>query len=172
MRRNVDLPESVSDHMYMMSLMAWLAAPESKVNGTLNTEKAIKIAMVHDLAECIVGDIAPSDNVAKEDKSKMEEEAMVVLKEKLGGGDIAREIVELWREYETQSTREAILIKQIDKFEMVLQAFVYEKNQEINLTEFYESVQGKLSDPVLQEWFAELISRRVKSLPNLPSFTP
>lgn len=156
----------------MMSLMAWLAAPESKVSGTLNTDKCIKIALVHDLAECIVGDITPSDNVAKEDKSRMEAEAMETLKAKLGGGDIASEIVDLWREYETQSTREAVLIKQIDKFEMVLQAFVYEKSQNIDLSEFYDSVKDKLTDPVLQSWFFELANRRLKSLPNLPVVTP
>ena len=34
--------------------------------------RCIKMALVHDLAECIVGDIAPSDGVSKEDKHRRE----------------------------------------------------------------------------------------------------
>lgn len=32
----------------------------------------MKLALVHDLAECIVGDIAPSDNVSKAEKHRRE----------------------------------------------------------------------------------------------------
>lgn len=35
--------------------------------------RCIKLALVHDMAECIVGDIAPSDNVSKEEKHRREE---------------------------------------------------------------------------------------------------
>ena len=34
------------------------------------------ISLVHDMAECIVGDITPSDPVSAEDKHRMEVEAM------------------------------------------------------------------------------------------------
>jgi 5'-deoxynucleotidase YfbR-like HD superfamily hydrolase len=33
----------------------------------------MKLALVHDMAECIVGDIAPADNVSKAEKHKREE---------------------------------------------------------------------------------------------------
>lgn len=35
--------------------------------------RCIKLALVHDMAECIVGDIAPSDNVSKAEKHRREE---------------------------------------------------------------------------------------------------
>jgi putative hydrolase of HD superfamily len=41
------------------------------------------ISLVHDLAECIVGDITPSDPVSAEDKHRMEVEAMEALVTKL-----------------------------------------------------------------------------------------
>uniref|UniRef100_A0A7S3VD43 HD domain-containing protein n=1 Tax=Chaetoceros debilis TaxID=122233 RepID=A0A7S3VD43_9STRA len=37
------------------------------------------------------------------------------------------ELFELWKEYEEQETVEALYCKDIDKFEMVMQAFEYEK---------------------------------------------
>lgn len=40
---------------------------------TVQKEKLMKICMVHDLAEAIVGDITPYDGVSKEDKRKLEE---------------------------------------------------------------------------------------------------
>lgn len=152
----------------MMSLMAWLAAPATQSGEILNKEKCIKIALVHDIAECIVGDITPHDNIAKEDKSKQEADALETLKDLLGGGDIATEIADLWLEYEHQSSKEAILIKQIDKLEMVIQAYMYEKSQPIDLSEFYNGIASKLSDPTLISWFNELATRRLQSLPNLP----
>jgi putative hydrolase of HD superfamily len=159
-------PESIADHMYMMSLMAWLAAPSERETN-LNKEKCIKIALVHDIAESIVGDITPVDAVSKEEKSKMEGEAMETLRQTLGTGPIADEIVSLWAEYEHASSPEAKLIKQIDKFEMVLQAYIYEKSQNIDLTEFYGSVKEKLTDPTLCSWFIELAERRMRHIPHL-----
>lgn len=32
----------------------------------------MKLALVHDLAECIVGDIAPADNISKAEKHRRE----------------------------------------------------------------------------------------------------
>lgn len=150
--------------MYMMSMMAWLAAPDC---ADLNKEKCIKIALVHDLAECIVGDIAPSDNISKEDKAKLEAEAMNQLRSILGASPIADEFVALWSEYENATTPEAVLVKQIDKLEMVIQAFIYEQCQEIDLSDFYSSVSDKITNPVLYSWFVELAERRLKQLPHL-----
>lgn len=39
----------------------------------LSLSRCIKLALVHDMAECIVGDIAPSDNVSKAEKHRREE---------------------------------------------------------------------------------------------------
>ena len=39
----------------------------------LTVFRCIKLALVHDMAECIVGDIAPSDNISKAEKHRREE---------------------------------------------------------------------------------------------------
>ena len=59
--------------MYFMALMALTSTPEN-----LDRSRCIEIALVHDLAECIVGDITPEkfSGVSKEVKHKMEQEAM------------------------------------------------------------------------------------------------
>ena len=55
-RQGVHHPESIADHMYRMSLMAMIS---SFGDGTLDTNKCIKLALIHDLAEAKVGDITP-----------------------------------------------------------------------------------------------------------------
>ena len=47
---NVQLPESIADHMYRMSLLAMMITDPS-----INKDRLIKICLVHDLAESIVG---------------------------------------------------------------------------------------------------------------------
>eukprot|EP00163_Fabomonas_tropica_P025781 TRINITY_DN4530_c0_g1_i3.p1 TRINITY_DN4530_c0_g1~~TRINITY_DN4530_c0_g1_i3.p1 ORF type:complete len:122 (-),score=22.12 TRINITY_DN4530_c0_g1_i3:61-426(-) len=57
--------------MHRMGVMALLIPPESG----LDTAKCVRMAIVHDLGECIAGDITPNDNVSDEDKFKMEKDA-------------------------------------------------------------------------------------------------
>lgn len=51
----------MADHSWMISLMA-LSLPSNKIN----KDWCIKIALLHDLAEVIVGDIIPFDNMPVE----------------------------------------------------------------------------------------------------------
>ncbi|KAG5532588.1 hypothetical protein RHGRI_027026 [Rhododendron griersonianum] len=121
-------PESIADHMYRMSLMALIVGDLPGVNrerlATVKLMKTyspfslglcIKMAIVHDIAEAIVGDITPSDGVPKEEKSRREQEALNEMCEVLGGGLRAEEIKELWAEYENNSSVEANLVKDFDK---------------------------------------------------------
>lgn len=156
--------------MYFMSIIAWISSSgfDSKTSKKLDTQKCIKIALVHDMAESIVGDLTPNDNVSKEEKSKRESEAMQYLSTTLGGGPIALEFLNLWEEYENCSSLEASLVKQIDKFEMALQAYYYELNQPIDLGVFYKAAFDKVEDETLKLWLEEILKYRLKNLPNLP----
>ncbi|XP_023415228.1 5'-deoxynucleotidase HDDC2 isoform X1 [Loxodonta africana] len=88
--RNVEKPESVSDHMYRMAVMALVTKDDQ-----LNKDRCVRLALVHDVAECIVGDIAPADNVPKEEKHRREKEAMKQLTQLLPK-DLSKELYELW----------------------------------------------------------------------------
>jgi 5'-deoxynucleotidase YfbR-like HD superfamily hydrolase len=91
-RSGVSRPESIADHMYRMSVLALTMA------GTqYDHQRLVKMAIVHDIAEAIVGDIAPSDNVTKEDKHAREAAAMETIGDLLGKDTAAaKEISELW----------------------------------------------------------------------------
>eukprot|EP01018_Ginkgo_biloba_P023918 Gb_23596 [translate_table: standard] len=148
--------ESIADHMYRMAAMALIAVD---VPG-INRDRCVKMAIVHDIAEAIVGDITPSDGIPKEEKSRREREALDEMCRVLGGGSRAEEIKELWNEYENNSSREANLVKDFDKVELILQALEYETEHGKILDEFFESTTGKFQTDVGKAWAAEIIARR------------
>eukprot|EP01134_Creolimax_fragrantissima_P001385 CFRG1385T1 len=161
-KKNVHLPESIADHMHRMAVMAVLCEDPS-----LDKTRCIKIALVHDLAEAIVGDITPYCGVSGEDKEKMEDDAMKrIWKEELEGSDAGKELYELWREYEDASTPEALFVKDLDKFEMIVQAYEYEKaeKREGDLQSFFDGTKDVFTTPQVKSWDTELRSRREATL--------
>ncbi|NXS93958.1 HDDC2 protein, partial [Jacana jacana] len=158
--RNVSKPESVSDHMYRMAMMALVTEDKS-----LNKDRCIRLALVHDMAECIVGDIAPADNISKEEKHRREEAAMQQLSQLLSE-DLRKEVYELWEEYESQSTAEAKFVKELDQCEMILQAFEYEELEKApgSLQEFYHSTAGKFVHPEIVQLVSLINAERNKKI--------
>nr|XP_019947402.1 PREDICTED: HD domain-containing protein 2 [Paralichthys olivaceus] len=154
--KEVKKPESVSDHMYRMAMMSLTIT-----DPTVDKDRCIKLALVHDMAECIVGDIAPSDNVSKAEKHRREEEAMRHLSGLLPEG-LKQEIYGLWEEYETQSSAEARLVKQFDILEMILQAHEYEELEGApgRLQEFFDSTNGRFHHPDVLQLVSSLNEER------------
>ncbi|XP_049359893.1 uncharacterized protein LOC125824535 isoform X2 [Solanum verrucosum] len=158
-RRGVNNPESIADHMYRMGVMALIAADLPGVD----RDKCVKMAIVHDIAEAIVGDITPADGIPKDEKSRRERAALEDMCKLLGGGSRAKEISDLWMEYEENSSLEAKVVKDFDKVEMILQALEYENEQGKDLEEFFQSTAGKFQTEVGKAWASEVASRRKKS---------
>ncbi|KAJ2448036.1 hypothetical protein EV183_005620, partial [Coemansia sp. RSA 2336] len=117
----VAAPESIADHMYRMSIMAMLIQ-----DNTLDRTKCIKMALVHDLAEALVGDITPFDGIDKQEKAVRERQAMREIVHTLGNSEVAQEMESLWLEYEHDTSEEAHLVHDLDKCEMIQQAMEYE----------------------------------------------
>jgi putative hydrolase of HD superfamily len=110
--------DSSASHSWRMSLMVILLAKEYKLN--INLEKSIKLAIVHDLAEAITGDIdsilIANGTVSKKDKLEKEISALEEIKQILPGKS-GKAVFELWHEFEETKTREAKFVRAIDKLE-------------------------------------------------------
>ena len=126
----VESPESVAAHSWGMAILALKLCPAG-----LNLEHVLKLCLVHDLPEVIVGDLTPQDDVST--KSADERAAMERL---------APEWVSLFDEYENQTTPEAVFVKTLDKLDMALQAKVYMRRSDLNLEQFIESARKTLGD--------------------------
>lgn len=91
-RSGVQRPESVADHMYRMAVLAVTVA-----GGEYDQPRLVKMAIVHDLAEALVGDIAPSDGVPEGEKHAREAAALDEMLKSLGKESAAaHEMRELW----------------------------------------------------------------------------
>ncbi len=135
--------ESVADHSYFTMLIAWVVAHEDE---SIDANRVLQLALIHDAAEAIAGDIPPYDpediptdvdgrraffsvrldrspeNKARKDAIEAEaaERVMAMLP-----ASIRPMWQELWHEYEQQESPEARLVKQVDRLEAFIQSRIY-----------------------------------------------
>ena len=126
--------ETVADHTFGTAMISWLLAHEYLP--MLNEEKVLKLALIHEMGEILVGDITPVDGVTETDKYYLELNAV---KEIFAELDDAEYWIGLWKEFEAEETAESRFVKIMDKVEMGLQASWYEVESELNLQEFKNS---------------------------------
>lgn len=122
--RGVRNVESVSDHCWRMSVMSYFAD-----GWGISRDYAMRMALVHDLAEALVGDIPREDTtILPEDKHVAEKNALLKMLEPLRGvaDDIADQIFNIWLEYDAGESPTALFVKDMDKLEMIMQAVEYE----------------------------------------------
>lgn len=112
----------------------------------LNSDKAVKMALLHDLAESIMGDYMPEDIECK--KKHEEEEKVIKSILSLLPVRLCSQYGKLWREYRDRTSKEAILVHEVDKLEMALQASDYrEKGYDIDLLkQFFDSAEMHMKD--------------------------
>ncbi|KAI9651358.1 hypothetical protein NHQ30_001399 [Ciborinia camelliae] len=155
--------ESISDHMYRMSLIT-MFAPES-LSSRINIPHCTKMALVHDMAEALVGDITPVDGVPKSEKNRREATTMDYFTKSLlgrvNGGITGQQIQEIWQEYEDSVTLESKFVHDVDKIELILQMVEYERADKGNLDlgEF-SWVASKIVLPEVQAWADEIFKER------------
>lgn len=146
-----------------MSIITLLCPPS--LASRLDLSKCTKMALIHDMAESLVGDITPVDGVAKREKSRREAETMDYLcKDLLGnvhGGASGKHIRDIWQEYEDTETLESKFVHDVDKMELLLQMTEYERSHEgrTDLGEF-SHVANRLFLPEVQAWAEELLAER------------
>ena len=63
-------------------------------------------------------------------------------------------------EYEQATTPESLICKDLDKFEMIVQALEYEKREKKRLDSFFESTRGKFGHVVVKKWVDALYRER------------
>ena len=110
--------ESVADHSYSVAALSMILAPKLSVDG----DKLIKMALIHDIGESIIGDVrwyTPEKGLDKDvlaKKEKDEGKAVRKILETLGKD----EYLQLWEEMEGKKTKEAKIHKEIDRIDLAL----------------------------------------------------
>ena len=146
-------PESVADHSYSMAIMAMIISDLDNYN----SEKILKMVLLHDLAESKIGDFTPN-KISKNEKEKLENNAFNEIIEQLPNS-IKSEYDKIWKEYQNNSSLEAQIVHQIDKLEMALQAKIYQKSglSKEDITTFLETAKSDITHPKLKDILNQIL---------------
>lgn len=113
--------DSVAAHSWTTAMLAYFLATELKNQGQrINVEKCVKMALFHDMAETIVGDVGTFvKGMAKGAFTEIEKEGLEWLVKDL---PTKNEIVDLVEEYMKRMTLESRVVKVADNLDALAQA--------------------------------------------------
>ncbi|ELZ25537.1 HD domain-containing protein [Natrinema limicola] len=170
--RGIDAPESVAAHTWGVATLCLLYAEQA--GDAVERDRAVAMALVHDLAEARTGDIPTRaddehQQVSTEEKTARERAAIAELLEPF---DADGEFRSLWEEYETRETPTAQFVKDMDLIDNCLQALKYERenryddaeentafSQYENLDEFFATAAPRLHTEIGETLFEETKTR-------------
>lgn len=109
--------EDDAEHSWHLAIMAYLLAEH--VEEKVDLLKVIKMVLMHDLVEIDAGDTYCYDEKAKQDKREREEKCAKRLFGMLPE-EQAKEMFELWEEFEQMETTEAKYAAALDRLQPVL----------------------------------------------------
>ncbi len=155
-REGIISPESVAVHCFRVIVLSMTLAPLLK----LNQVKLIKMAIIHDLGETQTGDLVVErgkniDIEAKKKKEKIEEE---IIKHILS--DYDKEYKNLFHEMTERESAEAKTFWEIDKLEMAIQAYEYEKEQGKDMSEFIDNAELVIKTSLLKNVLHDINKKR------------
>ncbi|KAJ6258581.1 hypothetical protein Dda_6627 [Drechslerella dactyloides] len=166
----IEKPETIASHMYRMGILAMLCPDES-----VDRDRCVRMALVHDIAESVVGDFTPSDPITKEEKHRRESTTVEYFAKTLldkVNPRLARELVELFEEFETGETKEAAFVRDLDTYDMLLQAFEYEKESKgVKKLDGFMKSEARLTTADVKQWARELVEERTQFWQSLSAKT-
>ena len=113
--------ESVAEHIFGVQMLA--IAMKSEYEYDIDIMKVVFMLAVHELGEIVIGDLTMFE-ISKEEKAKREKEAVHKI---LCGLLDGKEIENLFTEFDSHSTKEAMFAYQCDKLECDLQSKLYDE---------------------------------------------
>jgi len=146
--------ESVADHSFAVAL---LALYEGERRG-YDMETILKLALIHDLEEAIIGDLTPRDKVHR-GASRVQRDREKAIRELLSKlpAKSRPTYLRLWIDLRERRSKEARLVHQLDKVEMAFQAKEYGKRTgQRKMRDFYDSAGKETNDPVLKKALASI----------------
>lgn len=138
LQRGLQNVESIAEHSFGVAALALLVGD---LHPGLDRGRLLATALLHDLAEALVGDLPASATrlFGKAAKHEAERKAMLEL---LGGLPMAEGYLELWEEYSSGGSPEARLVKALDRLELLGQALSYERAGARGLGDFWGERDG------------------------------
>jgi putative hydrolase of HD superfamily len=163
--------ESVAAHSFGVSVTAMLLADEVQARGlSVNLERVLRMALLHDWAETRVGDM-PRTAIAyfgAEARKNAETSAFGDIVRGAGAAEL--EYKRLYQDYEQRDSLEAKLVKAADVLDLLIQACALERAGAKGLEEFWEIANNAdfQLPPVANEVVGELLQSILEARSKLP----
>jgi putative hydrolase of HD superfamily len=153
-------PENVAAHSYGVVFITLLLLDATDV--PLDRERTLRMAIVHDLAESLIGDLPrPLRRFISDETKHAAEHA--ALNEILTSYPHADALREAWEEYHAGTSAEAQVVKDADRLDMMIQAFLYEQAGQKNLDDFWQSRYAtNFNTPTATTMFTDLLAKRTE----------
>lgn len=149
-----DRLESIAEHIYGTCILA--ISIDSEFNTGVDLNKVLRMLVLHELEEVIIGDITPYDSVTEEEKLNMGKKAV---SEILDGLIKKEEYEELLNEFNEHKTKESKFAFCCDKLEADLQAKKYDEYCDI-----YNPVDKKMIEEGWNKKFIENGATKISDL--------
>ncbi len=128
--------ESVADHSWKLAILTITVINEYNLSD-VDLNRAVLIANIHDLAESLTGDISTrlinKGMVSKTFKEEQEKISMDKMLNSVNNGT-KKFILSIWEEYEAGKTKEAQLVKCLDKLDALIHFISHSDLSKDNIT--------------------------------------
>lgn len=149
-----DAVESVAAHSFGTAALAIVLREAGLVPATLDFEKVLVLAVLHDITESRTGDITPRGGVPGEEKRRLEHEATDVLFDRNGSLNRLNDMLHAFIDASPDDGDEHGMVKRLDKLDMMLQAITYERAHDVNLSGFHARKEYLAADGPLERVLA------------------
>jgi len=169
--------ETTAEHIFHLALLVWTLGKGKRIN----LERAIKMALIHDLCEVYAPDLTPYDPLLPKNKKKIKEvlknwpKFTPALKKKKERNkqrmeshalnklvaslpkNLKNEFKNLWLEFSSGTTRESKFVRQADKIINLLQGIEYwKKYGRIQYRLWMRWIKEIIDDPALLQFIKEI----------------
>ena len=157
--RGLNDVESVADHSFGVVFVALILAELTQK--PVDREKVLTMALIHDLPESAITDI-PSPALRYFPAGAKRHAELNAITEILSGFPFSEQLRNWWQEFEDRTSVEGRLVRDADRLELLLQAYIYERTSANQyLDEFWvDQDDREFEFEVTRQLFLTLKARR------------